>query len=207
MSKFKKIRNLYKISATVVLILAVLLTAFFLAKGLQAKNKRQDINSQNTNSSKTDIEKDQDDAPSSQDPILISKKINLSVPIKMNIDGNNAKSYNNALENGVAHLMGSASPGKYGNVFIFGHSSYDAEKPGRYKEVFSKLNELVNGDLLEIQNQNALYLYKVVDKKIVKPDDVSVAGQNLSLKQLTLMTCWPIGSTEKRLVVVGELVE
>lgn len=44
----------------------------------------------------------------------------------------------------------------------------------------------------------------MTDKRVVASSDVEVADQNYRLKQITLMTCWPINSTAKRLIVVGE---
>lgn len=207
MNHFNKIRNLYKVTAGVILITAVIITIFFLWQGFKAQKENSATVISETKKADDAKTISQNEIQKSQNTILVIDKINLSAPVLLNINGNNTDEYNGALEKGLAHLKGSATPGKEGNMFIFGHSSYDAKKAGQYKEVFSKLNELVNGDLIEIQNLETRYTYKVSDKKVVAPNDVSVAGQNFSLKQITLMTCWPIGSTEKRLVVVGEMVE
>lgn len=145
--------------------------------------------------------------PTESNYVLNIPKLNLSAPIIINVDGNNKDAYNKALEGGVAHLLGSALPGKAGNPFIFGHSSYYAWKPGDYKQVFKNLNDLETGDDIAITTNLATYNYKVVDKEIVQPDDVSVANQNYSEKKLTLMTCWPVGSDAERLVVIGFLQE
>lgn len=144
--------------------------------------------------------------PTEQYQLLIDK-IGVEASININTDGNNQAKYDKALESGVAHLKGSALPGSSGNVFIFGHSSYYANKPGNYKQVFAKLNDLGIGDLITIRSQSVSYVYKISNKRTVKASDVSVADQNFALKQITLMTCWPIGSTAERLVAVGELVE
>lgn len=145
--------------------------------------------------------------PTESDYILKIGKINLSAPIIINVDGNDKVAYNKALEGGVAHLMGSALPGKVGNSFIFGHSSYYAWKPGNYKEIFEDLNNVEVGDTIIISSNSSTYNYKVSDKQVVNSDDVAVADQNYNEKKLTLMTCWPIGSDAKRLVTVGLLQE
>jgi sortase A len=145
--------------------------------------------------------------PTESDYILKIGKINLSAPIIINVDGNDKVAYNKALESGVAHLMGSALPGKVGNSFIFGHSSYYAWKPGDYKEIFEGLNNVEVGDTIIISSNSSTYNYKVSEKQVVNSDDVAVADQNYNEKKLTLMTCWPIGSDAKRLVIVGLLQE
>lgn len=146
-------------------------------------------------------------SPTESNYVLKIDKIALSAPIIINVDGNDKNAYNKALEGGVAHLMGSALPGTAGNPFIFGHSSYYAWKPGDYKEVFKNLDDIEAGDKITISSNLSIYSYKVSDKQVVSPEDVSVANQNYSEKKLTLMTCWPIGSDAERLVVVALLEE
>lgn len=157
-----------------------------------------------TISNKTDIPVS---TPTEENFVLKIDKINLSAPIIINVDGNDKEAYNKALENGVAHLKGSAIPGKAGNPFIFGHSSYYAWKPGDYKEIFKNLNNVEIGDIITVSSSSSTYNYKVISKEIVTPDNVAVANQNYAEKKLTLMTCWPIGSDAKRLVIVGMLEE
>jgi sortase A len=134
-------------------------------------------------------------------------KIYVSAPIIFNVDGSNKKEYNNALEKGVAHLKGTALPGQNGTSFIFGHSSYYLYESGNYKKVFANLNKLKNGDVITIKGQQTKFDYKVVEKSIVKPNDLEVTKQNYQTKELILMTCWPVGTTEKRLIVLANLLE
>lgn len=110
------------------------------------------------------------------------------------------------LKNGVIHYPGTAKPGQTGNAFITGHSSYYPWNPGRYKTVFARLSKLEVGDDIVVYYDQQKYRYKVREKKEVKSDDVSVLAQS-SEKLLTLMTCSPVGTNIKRLVVVAELVE
>ena len=42
---------------------------------------------------------------------------------------------------------------------------------------------------------------------VVKPGHVSSIGGNESAARMTLMTCWPLGTTLNRLLVVTELKE
>lgn len=134
---------------------------------------------------------------------LVIPKINVLAPINLNIDGNVMEEYMKSLETGVAHMAKTTLPGEQGNSVIFGHSSYYADKPGDYKEIFSKLNELTEGDEIRIESESSQLSYKVAEKKIVDPKDISVVNQDLSAKKITLITCWPIKTTEKRLVVAA----
>jgi LPXTG-site transpeptidase (sortase) family protein len=36
------------------------------------------------------------------------------------------------------------------------------------------------------------YVYKIKEKRVIKPGDVSVLKRNQNKDELTLMTCWPV---------------
>jgi len=205
MNRIRRIKKYYRISAAAILAAAVLVSAYFVYAGFKVKDDPKAADTSNTKPTPSKTAQSGDKTEENYQ--LVINKINTSAPILINVDGNNKDAYNKALENGVAHLKGSALPGRSGNVFIFGHSSYYENQPGNYKQVFAKLNDLAPGDIIEIQANSTRFVYKVLDKKIIEPNDVSVANQNYNLKQLTLMTCWPVGSTAQRLVIIGELVE
>lgn len=112
-----------------------------------------------------------------------------------------------ALREGVVHYPYTASPDQFGNVFITGHSSYYPWDEGRYKEIFALLHKLEVGDQYAIIYKGKKYHYRVTEVFEIKPDDVSVLEQPLDKKISTLMTCTPIGTTLKRLIVRAELVE
>jgi len=50
-------------------------------------------------------------------------------------------------------------------------------------------------------------MYKITEKKVISPGDISILERNHDKPELTLMTCWPIGTTLNRLIVTGELIE
>jgi len=126
------------------------------------------------------------------------EKIGIVVPIVPQVDGNQENIYNNALKKGVAHLKDSAFPGDRGNIFIFGHSSSTIRSP--YSKIFARLSNLTNGDKIVVFYKNKEYIYYVFEKKVVEANDVSVAMPT-EKEQLTLMTCWPIGTDKKRLII------
>lgn len=110
------------------------------------------------------------------------------------------------LEKGIVQYPGTAKPGEIGNAFIFGHSSYYPWADGGFKDVFARLNHLVVGDEIIVFYQQKKYVYRVTDKTVVKPGDVTIFKRDPSGRELSLMTCWPIGTTYKRLVVFSELI-
>jgi len=134
---------------------------------------------------------------------LYIQKISLAVPVVEDVDGTNKTTYNKALLSGVAHYKGTALPGQSSNIFIFGHSStWNGE--GQYAEAFSKLNDLDKNDKVIIYYQNKEFIYSVWKKEVIAADDFTYLNPTKS-EQVTLMTCWPIGSNLKRLVVVAKL--
>lgn len=135
--------------------------------------------------------------------IVEIKKIDVAAPIIMDVNGDDEKIYLKAIEKGVAHYKGTPHPGDEGNSVIFGHSSYFKNKPGDYKEVFKRLNEVAVGDVIKIRSSDTSIEYKVVKSQIIKDDDFSILDST-TVQTLTLLTCWPPGTIEKRYVVQAE---
>lgn len=142
-----------------------------------------------------------------QDPGKIAQfeisipKIEVAVPVVPNVDGTSEKAYDEALKMGVAHFQGTGLPSAGSNIFIFGHSS-SVFGTGKYDKIFAKLNNLAAGDTVTLNFNNKAYNYTVASKKVISATDTSVIAPTDS-EQLTLMTCWPVGSDQKRLVVVS----
>ena len=110
-----------------------------------------------------------------------------------------------ALKNGVVHYPGTAEPGDKGNTFITGHSSYHFWDEGDYKDVFALLPELEVGDYIITYYNQQKFTYQITEKREVAPSEVDVLAQP-DAHQITLMTCTPVGTNLKRLVLIGELV-
>lgn len=136
---------------------------------------------------------------------IIIPKIRANSKIIANVDPYNEKEYQVALTKGVAHAKGTAFPGQTGNVFIFSHSSENFYEALRYNSIFYLLNKMEKGDEIGIYYKKNKIPYKVVEKKIVDANDVSYLKKNSKKHTLTLMTCWPPGTTLKRLLVIAEL--
>lgn len=110
------------------------------------------------------------------------------------------------LENGVIRYPGSAKPGQNGNAFIFWHSSNFPWLPWDYNDVFALLDNLEQGDEVIVYYNQKKYIYKITTKEVIKPGDTSVLKRDQLTPELSIMTCWPIGTTLNRLVVHSELV-
>lgn len=111
------------------------------------------------------------------------------------------------LENGVIRYPGSVKPGNEWNTFVFGHSSNFPWIKWDYNDVFALLDKVVFDDYIYVYYDQKKYTYKIREKKVVRPGDVSVLKRNKGKNEITLMTCWPIGTTLNRLLVVWELIE
>lgn len=112
-----------------------------------------------------------------------------------------------ALANGVVHYPGTARPGQAGNFFVTGHSSYFPWAPGEYKSVFARLHALQPGDEYWVFYGGDKYRYIIQDTKEVKPSDVSVLDQPVQKRISTLMTCSPVGTTLRRLIITAQEVD
>lgn len=112
--------------------------------------------------------------------------------------GVNEKINNESLSLGVMHEVSSYKP-TYGDVLLFGHRTLQGSP-------FLRLNDVHQGDTLILEWPGIGEVkYNVVDTTIVPATyelNAAEGGNNLYL-----ITCDPIGSTENRLIVTGELSE
>lgn len=133
-------------------------------------------------------------------------KINVEVPVVYDLNSVQEKDIQGALERGVVHYASTASPGEQGNSVIVGHSSNNILNGGKYKFAFVLLNKLENGDTFMLTKNGKRYVYRVYEKKIVKPTDISVLGATDKPATATLITCDPPGTSINRLIIVGEQI-
>jgi sortase A len=111
-----------------------------------------------------------------------------------------------SLEDGVVHYASSPEPGEIGNSVIVGHSSNNILNSGKYKFAFVLLRRLEKDDTFFIHKDGIRYTYKIYDKKIVPPTDVSVLGPADRTNSMTLITCDPPGTSVNRLIIVAEQI-
>lgn len=135
---------------------------------------------------------------------IVIPKIGANAKIIANVDPFNQKEYQWQLSKGVAHARGTVFPGQTGNSFIFAHSSGNWYEANRYNSIFYLLHKLVKGDSIYLFYNNKRFEYKVKETKIVEASEVKyLTGTGLK-KTVTLMTCWPPGTTLKRYLVIAE---
>ena len=103
---------------------------------------------------------------------------------------------------GVVHYTGTGKPGEAGNGVISGHSSNFVWDGGEYDNVFAELDKLEENDVIYAYHEGQKYLYKVESKEVVRPV-WDLIYQESEEDKITLITCWPIGTSFKRLKVVG----
>ena len=137
---------------------------------------------------------------------IVIPKIGANAKIVANVDWKDAAVYQRALTQGVAHATGTAYPGQMGNIFVFAHSGIDFYEAVRYNAVFYLLNKLEPGDEITLIYQQRKFLYRVTEQKTVAPEAIGYLMGDPAKETLTLMTCWPAGTTLRRLVVVAERV-
>ncbi len=142
------------------------------------------------------------------EPKIIIPKINVEIPIDFEEPTIDEAAIQNALEKGVVHYPTTSNPGEIGNGVIFGHSANNILNQGKYKFAFVLLKRLESGDTFYVQKDGKRYVYKVFDKKVVSPSEVSVLYPAYPDKPstFTLITCDPPGTSLNRLVVVGEQI-
>ena len=134
---------------------------------------------------------------------IVIPKIGANAKIIPQVDAYNAGIYQVALTKGVAQAKGTAIPNEIGNMFLFSHSSANLLEATRYNSVFYLLSKLEKNDEIDVYYKQVKYKYKVAEIKLVDAKDVSYLNRKSEVKTLTLMTCWPAGTTYKRLLVIG----
>lgn len=121
---------------------------------------------------------------------IVIPKIELDAIIVEGVDEDDLKL-------GPGHMEETAYPGEVGNMVISGHRV-------TYSRPFYSLNELEKGDPIYIYETSQRYIYYVVEKRIVKPTDISVI-QPTPDRTLTLTTCNPRFSAKTRLIIVAKM--
>jgi len=103
------------------------------------------------------------------------------------------------LRNGAGHMPTTPLPGQPGNAVISGHRT-------TYGAPFHELDQLVPGDLIEVETAIGVHTYAVRETTIVRPTELWVI-QARPGAWLTLTTCHPKFSSRQRLIVFAELID
>ena len=106
------------------------------------------------------------------------------------------------LQVGIGHIQGTSLPigGENTHCVLSGHRGLPGSK------LFTRLDEMEEGDLFFIQVLGETLAYKVYNIQVIEPDDVSVMEIQAGRDDCSLITCTPYGLNTHRLVVTGERV-
>ncbi len=193
-----------KIAGTILIILGAIIIASAVFMRYSAVKKQKDMitkfektlkdmGDNEVNNEKNGTSSSPKDSP---DKDALKAIAIMEIP-KINLDAAVAEGTDvNTLRYAIGHFEGTALPGKKGNFCVAGHRNYT------YSEYFKKADELTNGDEIILKTKEGNYTYKVTDKKIVEPEEVSVLNPTKEAT-ITIVTCTP-GAT-KRLIIKGEL--
>ena len=107
------------------------------------------------------------------------------------------------LQKGVGHLSGSSLPigGDSTHCFLAGHRGLpDAE-------LFTRLGEVVEGDVFYLHVLKEVLVYEVCEIKVVTPNHTEILSVQPHRDLVSLITCTPYGINSHRLIVTGERKE
>ncbi len=119
-------------------------------------------------------------------------------------DGQNSSQWDVAAF-AAGHHQGTANPGQVGNVVISGHDDWKGE-------VFKNLHNVKRGDEIHVFSAEREFLYIVQDSVTVLEDGATEAQKRDNARymdptpdqRLTLITCWPYGVDDHRLIVIAK---
>lgn len=132
--------------------------------------------------------------------LLYIPKIGITgVPI---VDGVDAE----ALASGVGRYPGVPQAGQPGNLALAGHRT-------AHGEPFADIDELEAGDVVLVRTEHSTFRYRLLRDTVVTPDQTWVLGDvserlgvPVNSPLISLITCSPKWSTEKRWVWWGVLI-
>jgi sortase A len=109
---------------------------------------------------------------------------------------------NAVLEHGVGHLEGTAVP--VGGAST--HSVLTAHRGLATSELFTHLDRVQVDDTFTVEVFGEVISYRVIDTRVVEPEETEsllpIEGQDL----ITLVTCTPLGVNSHRILVTGERI-
>ncbi len=159
---------------------------------------------------------------SSQNPTLNpSSQIDQAVPGRLDVPANkisvpliwtqDVKNFDADLKKGIVHYPGTPFPGETGTSYISGHSSGYIWDHSPYKQVFAVLGQVKDGTSFTITVQQkdgkqVVYHY-VVDHRGEYAANDQAQFVSTGTSMVALSTCWPVGTTDRRLVLFAKLTQ
>lgn len=130
-------------------------------------------------------------------------KIGVSAPI---IFSENEDQIDGDLKKGVVYFPGSALPRKEGMGIILGHSAPPNWPEIDYDGIFSRLEELLQGDDVSIRFSGKDYSYKVIKTIFLEKGEEIPSLLTNSRSMILLISCWPPGKNLRRIGVQLESI-
>ncbi|MDQ1173069.1 sortase A [Microbacterium testaceum] len=106
------------------------------------------------------------------------------------------------LYEGVGHLEGTALPVGGDTT----HSVLTAHRGLATAELFTHLDRVANDDTFTIEVFGEVLVYRVVETRVVEPQDTESLAPVVGRDLVTLVTCTPLGVNSHRILVTGERV-
>ena len=107
------------------------------------------------------------------------------------------------LTTGIGHLEGTSLPvgGENTHSVLTGHCGLPSA------ELFTRLDEMKEGDKFVLRICNQSLYYQVTQIQVVRPDEVDAIAIEENRDLVSLITCTPYGINTHRLIVTGERLE
>ena len=111
-----------------------------------------------------------------------------------------------ALLKGVVHYPGSGNLNEDTNLFIFAHSTGLSNVRNQAYKAFNHLSSLSIDDLIQIESDRNVYVYKVVSVAL-RDNSEALVTFSRGKKMITLSTCNTFGKKDDRFVVEAVFVD
>lgn len=113
------------------------------------------------------------------------------------------------LNHGAVAYPHSSGPGRKGNLIIAGHSSPPTEsaRNSEFGSLFSLLPSINIGEEISIVTNGSPVKYRVEEKTVVSPQTTSILEQQHDESILKLITCFPVGTTRDRMIILAKKIE
>lgn len=146
--------------------------------------------------------------PVNKDFALVIERIGINTPVVADVSVTNLAAYTEALKSGVAHAVSSAYPSEDpGNTYLFAHASINFWELGKYATTFNLLKKLEVGDRIHVFYKDKVFVYRVVNREVLKGWNTYPLTRPVIEPTLTLQTCDPPGTTINRFVVTATLLD
>ncbi|MGM1030415.1 MAG: class C sortase [Actinomycetota bacterium] len=110
------------------------------------------------------------------------------------------------LRRGIGHLLGSALPVGASTEAPGTNSVLTGHRGLPESVLFSDLDQVVVGDLFEVDVYGELLTYEVRDVQVIEPGDTEQLMPEAGRDLVTLVTCTPLGVNSHRIIVTGERI-